>query len=82
MKTRESKKAAYCSNFMEVFKKEMANTIWTEQGQEMWIEEYAYTHYLKRRNDIESKADALMFGIIDANAYVREIKEETNKALN
>lgn len=63
------------SNYQEMFKQEMAGTIWVEEGQEMWIEEYAYSGWMKRKADIENKADALMYGILDGKAYANKIRE-------
>lgn len=82
MKTMETNKKAYMSNYQEVFKMEMVGTIWTEPGQEMWIEEYSYCGWMKRKSDIESKADALMYGIIDAKSYCNKIREEVKKEQN
>lgn len=79
MKKRETNKKAYMSNYTEVFKAEMAGTIWTEEGQEMWIEEYAYCGWRERKEDIKSKADALMYGIIDAKTYCNKIREEIRR---
>jgi len=80
MKTRETNKKLYMSNYQEIFKSEMAGTIWTEQRQEMWIKEYSYCGWIERKQDIKSKADARMYGILDAKAYCNKIREEIRKA--
>lgn len=79
MKTRETNKKLYMSNYQKIFITEMAGTIWTEPGQEMWIEEYSYCGWMKRKAEIENKADALMFGILDAKAYSNKIREEAKR---
>lgn len=82
MKTRESKKAMYISNYMEMYKIELAGTIFTEEGQEAWIELAAMNAWENRKKDVENKADALMYGIIDSKARAMKTREAIKKALN
>lgn len=80
--TRESKKAMYIQNYMEMYKIELAGTIFTEEGQEARIELAASNAWNDRKKDIENKADALMWGIIDAKARCNKTREAIKKALN
>lgn len=86
MKTRESKKAIYISKYIEIYKKELAGTIWTDEGSDQWIKIAAMNEWEDRKKDVENKADALMYGIIDAKTRTEKtrkaIKEINNKALN
>ena len=75
MKTRETNKKTYISKFIEIFKNELAGTIWTEEGQEIWMETHAICEWERRKKDVENKADALMYGLIDAKKYCIKIRE-------
>lgn len=80
MKTRESKKQMYICNFTEEFNKILENTIFTEEGQEMWTKLKAENAYQNRKNDIENKADALMYGTLDGRNEANRINEKLKAA--
>lgn len=85
---RETKKSLYISTYITVYKIGLAGTIWTDEGSEQWIELAAINAWDDRKKDVENKADAIMYGRIDAKTETERVKKvikeikENNKALN
>lgn len=76
MKTRETMKKLYISNYVENYNIQLANTIFTEKNCQSWIELSAMNDYDDRKKEINNKADALMYGIIDSKKRTDKIKKD------